>query len=106
LVDLLGFDGLAAGFFQQVRVVFVDGSDVVALLEDVVADALRRFGQGVFVDGLQAVVVFVGFFVGRDAVIGCVEGALEGGYGGGRGVGGCCEGLLLSLTCLYNGIFD
>ena len=81
-MDLLGFDGLAAGFFQQVRVVFVDGGDVVALLEDVVADALGGFGQGVFVEGLQAVVVFVRFFVGRDAVVGGVEGALQRGYGG------------------------
>jgi len=42
-VDLLGFDRLAAGFFQQVRIVLVDGRDVVALLEDVVADALGGF---------------------------------------------------------------
>ena len=61
---------------------FVDGGDVVALLEDVVADALGGFGQGVFVEGLQAVVVFVRFFVGRDAVVGGVEGALQRGYGG------------------------
>jgi hypothetical protein len=70
---------------------FVDGRDVVALLENVVADALGCFGQRVFIDGLQAVVVFVCFFVGRDAVVGGVERALEGGYGGCGWVRGCCE---------------
>jgi hypothetical protein len=32
--------------------VLVDRCDVVVLLVDVVADALGRFGEGVFVDGL------------------------------------------------------
>lgn len=69
-------DGLAARFLEKVCVVFVDGCDVVVLLVDVVANALGRFGQGVFVDGLQALVLFVGFFVGSDAVVRCVKGAL------------------------------
>ena len=51
---------------------FVDRCDVVVLLVDVVANALGGFGQGVFVDGLQALVLFVGFLVGGDAVVRCV----------------------------------
>lgn len=79
-------------------VVLVDGADVFVLLVDVVADAFGGFGQGVFVDGLEAVVLVVCFFVGGDAVVSCVEGALEGRYGGCGGVGGSCEGWL-SLRC-------
>ena len=69
-------DGFAARFLKEVCVVFVDGCDVVVLLVDVVANALGRFGQGVFVDGLQALVLFVGFLVGGDAIVRCVECAL------------------------------
>lgn len=79
---------------------FVNRADVLVLLVDVVADALGGFGQGVFVDGLQAVVLVVCFFVGGDAVVGCVEGALEGGYGGCGGVGGSCEGLFVTTLLL------
>lgn len=37
-------DGLGARFLQKMCVVFVDGGDVIALLEDVVADALGGIG--------------------------------------------------------------
>lgn len=50
----------------------VDGCDVVVLLVDIVANALGRLGQGVFIYSLQALMFVVGLLVGGDAVVRCI----------------------------------